>query len=116
MSESHQILEIPCISSEWSVGNNTRMHMFIQNLSGTTWQDIIGEPKVVKLHDQNYLIIKLELDTPLYDSERLFGHPVIEYGYVEGDSKQTAYTQGVNERMAGQGMGMKKQPSLSKFP
>lgn len=115
MSESHQTLELPCISSEWSDGNNKRMHMFMQHVSGTTWKNIIENPKIYKLDDQNYLTMKLELDTPLYDSERLFNHPLLEHGYVPGDSKQTAYTQGVNEHMAGQGMG-NEETFLIKIP
>ena len=67
MSESHRILEVPCISSEWSDRNNKRMHrsMFIQHLSGKTWKDIIEGPKIVKLYNQNYLTVKLELDSSL---------------------------------------------------
>ena len=116
MSESHQLLELPCVSSDWSDGNSNRKHMFIQHLSGTTGENIIEEPKVVKLRDQNYLTMKLELDTPLYDSERLFKHPDIEHGYMQGDSKQIAYTQGVNKRMEGQGMEDEETTFFVKIP
>ena len=116
MSDSHQLLKLPCFSSDWSDGNHSRRHLFIQHLSGTSLKNIKQPPKVVKLDSQNYLTMMLELDSPLFDSERLFGHPSFEHGYVKGDSKHIAYTQGVNKHMEGEGMKDKETTFLVKIP
>ena len=103
MSDSHQLLKLPYVSSDWSDGNNNRKHLFIQQLSGTSLGNIKEDPKVVKLCDQNYFMMVLELDTPLFDSERLFNHPSFEHEYQQGNSKHVAYTEGVNKRMEDKG-------------
>ena len=48
MSNVSKLLKLPHVISKWSDGENDRSHLFVQMLSGTTVDDLVGDPAVTK--------------------------------------------------------------------
>ena len=98
MSHSDEKLKLPRVFFKWEDGNYERKQLFVQFLSGTTCSSFKEEPKVIK-GAQNHFRILLDLDTPLFDPERLFDHLEFEHVFIQFEPNHAAYNKGVNKLM-----------------
>ena len=81
MSNVSKLLKLPHVISKWSDGENDRLHLFLQMLSGTTVDDFVGNPVVTKrkgTQGQNTFTMKMKLNELLLEHDRLFDHPEFE--------------------------------------
>ena len=90
MSHSHEKIKLPPVFSKWEDGEYERKHLFVQFLSDTTSSSFKEEPKVIK-GAQNHLRLLLDLDTPLFDPERLFDHLEFEHAFIQFEPKHAAF-------------------------